>query len=625
MYEGDSLDIKLSEVGETTSKTYYCFVKSLAGNTGKNSKSVKVDITKPVITDFEISSQSSSYNTSQVNFSLKANDLTSGLSKMCISETNNVNSCSWKDFSESSTYDIVDGYSTGEAVYFYAWVKDNAGNVSVVARPDKVLDARNDIPASPNPDSIYPDSIPYIPYKECSETVNDGTYTCGTYSGCTNVCGGGTEYATKTQKKKDKYTGATCSSVITESGCSQSCGGTNTNYTYGSWSSWSTCSDACGGTQTRTRTGYRYSTDGTKICSDAKTETDTQNCGGQATETCGDYGSFSTCSNVCGGTQTQSKTCTIKSMDGTKVCSTRTVENTVNCGGANVSCGSCSANSGATCSTTCGTGTKAGTQTCTNISTIDNSYCSAAASQSCTVSCTDNSGCTKPSKPTITAKRKYTADDNYLKAGDVVASGNWSNGLNFTFSGSTATGGVGYQYSFDKSSWTTASTLSYTTVTSSKKIYVRAYNLIKTSLVSDIVEYTIKLETTKPTVTSFGSTSTCSSNKNPSGVSYPQQYGAGDWADSGGSGLKSVTMVYSFTYKSKSYCSYYFNSSLSGNSSPNQGYWVKYKGPTKFFLRVCDAAGNCVSTTGSSSCSGSVKKNISDGATYIDSCAAYIS
>ena len=111
------------------------------------------------------------------NVEISANDTTSGLWKMCLQDNNNVNSCNWIDYKTTGKVTISNGNTNGGTAYVYAWVKDKAGNVSEIKKSDG-----------------------YSLYKNCTETVNDGTYTCGTYSGCTNVCGGGSEFAMKTQK-----------------------------------------------------------------------------------------------------------------------------------------------------------------------------------------------------------------------------------------------------------------------------------------------------------------------------------------------------------------------------------------------------------------------------------------
>ena len=351
---GDSLNVNLAKISDTSGITYYCFVKTLVGHKSQSSSFVKVDKTKPVVSSIEVKSSSSTYNSEAVKVKITANDVTSGLSKMCIQASNDVSTCNWVNYSTSEkSLTIADGNANGGTAYVYAWVKDKAGNISEVKK-----------------------SSGYLLYKNCTETVNNGSYTCGTYSGCTNVCGGGTEYATKTQKKKDKYTGVSCSSVATEKGCSQSCGGIT-------YKDGSTCSNKCGGTYNR----LAYSSiDGKTRCSSYDESSGGTKCGGIT------YKDGSTCSNKCGG-GTYNRLA-YSSIDGTTRCSSYDESSGgTACGGTQVSCGSCSANSGATCSTTCGNGTKAGTKTCTNVSTIDGSYCSAAASQSCTVSCTESSGC----------------------------------------------------------------------------------------------------------------------------------------------------------------------------------------------------------------------------------------
>lgn len=258
-------NVPITKQGDTKGQKYTCAVKSLAGLSADHNAIVKVDTVKPAINSFSISSQSNSYKTNVVNVSLNAVDATSEVAKMCIQTSSDVNSCSWQNYSTSSTASTGISHQYGGTVRFYAWVKDNAGWVSQMK-----------------------ESSDYTVYRSCSQSnniINNGSYTCAAYGACSNVCGGGTQYATKTQPKKDKFTGDACTSEVTSNGCSQSCGGKKvSNRGTCSIPAGATCSVTCGtGTKSGTRTiSYVSTIDGSSCgtssesCQESCTVTDNQ-------------------------------------------------------------------------------------------------------------------------------------------------------------------------------------------------------------------------------------------------------------------------------------------------------------------------------------------------------------
>ena len=409
-------NVPITKQGDTKGQKYTCAVKSLAGLSADHNAIVKVDTVKPAINSFSISSQSNSYKTNVVNVSLNAVDATSEVAKMCIQTSSDVNSCSWQNYSTSSTASTGISHQYGGTVRFYAWVKDNAGWVSQMK-----------------------ESSDYTVYRSCSQSnniINNGSYTCAAYGACSNVCGGGTQYATKTQPKKDKFTGDACTSEVTSNGCSQSCGGVSTTETCTDPVAKSTCSNACGGTYKTTKTCTKKSTDGSKVCKTRDVE-ETVNCGGKLPESCttSDYGS---CTDSCGGTKSKTKTCKTMATDNKTQCgktSTSKVE-TTNCGGKKAEYGTCKAKSGAKCSKTCGGGTKAGTKTGKYVSTVDGKTCSSAhgtpAAENCNIACNTQSCCSasNPSACPVRYVCDYTGTYLHVKdehadyqTGDIVVNG----------------------------------------------------------------------------------------------------------------------------------------------------------------------------------------------------------
>ena len=402
---------------DTTGQKYTCAVKSLAGKTNSSEATIKVDTVKPLISKVAVASKNNNYHTNTVTLTIDASDLTSGVKKMCLLTSNNFNDCNskWIDYKKTTDQKTGFDYSTGGKITFYIWVKDEAGLVS-------------DMKNTPE----------YTVYQSCSvaaNIVNNGNYTCGTdYSTCSDACGG-TQRATKTQLKKDKYTQAACDSDIepNSSSCEKTCGG-KAQQTCTAYSAYSTCTNACGGgTQTKTRTCTVMSKDGSKVCS-TKQESKDRTCGGvSTTETCTDPVAQTTCSDACGGTYKTKKTCTKKSTDGTKICKTREVEKTVNCGGISTTETCTDPVAQTTCSNACG-GTYKTKKTCTKKSTDGTKICKTrnveetvnCGGVSTTETCTDpvakstcSNACGGTYKTTKTCTKKSTDGSKVCKTRDV--------------------------------------------------------------------------------------------------------------------------------------------------------------------------------------------------------------
>ena len=349
-----------SQKSDTTSVTYTGYVKDKAGNTNTCITTFKRDATKPSITSVKVASKNSNYNTNTITLTVKANDQTSAVKKMCVLTSNNVNSCNWEDYKETTERNTGISYKNGGEITYYVWVKDDAGLISEVKK-----------------------SNAYKVYKSCSvnsNIINDGLYTCGTnYGTCSNACGG-TQYSTKTQKRKDKYTADSCPTVIENNSIS---------------------------------------------CS--------QKCGGEQEETCTEFGPYGTCSDSCGGTQTRSRTCVVKSLDGTKNCKTRTDSQSQACGGKTESYGTCQVDANAPCSAICGGGVKYGTQTGQYVSTDDGKTCplyhGTVASKTCVETCNTQSCCSETSYSSCPIRYICDLTHTYLHMDDETGGFVWKRTL----------------------------------------------------------------------------------------------------------------------------------------------------------------------------------------------------
>ncbi len=211
-----------------------------------------------------LNSDGGEYNAQNLDIKLTLNDPYGGNVKVCITNTNDINSCaSWEDVSlikrknkdYTKTIDLTtfnSDYTTGsgENVTLYVFVKNEATNED------------NTLYSSYN--------VNYKLYKYCD---NIETYDEGTWSACPVSCGGGTQ--SRTSKRRDKFfTNIDCGDLNETKSCNtmDCCSSTTTSY-----SSWSSCSASCGGgTQTRTKTVRSNYNNG--VCSNT---TESQSCNTQ--------------------------------------------------------------------------------------------------------------------------------------------------------------------------------------------------------------------------------------------------------------------------------------------------------------------------------------------------------
>ncbi len=283
----DNKKITITELNDNTIGTdkmtgaYYLWlrgtsIKDLAGN-GNDLKSgvFNFDNIAPTVSDVTASSRATGYNTNSADLTVTGSDTGgSNLSKICIKLTDGSSDCTWEDITSDNKYtnrSTGKTYANGGSVTFYVWFKDGAGNISESK------------------------TATYDVYKSCSVSdniINNGNATCGTdYGTCTDACGG-KKYASLTQKKKDKYTGGSCTSAVTpnSTSCSAKCGGKAAETCDSTWKT-STCSDICGGTTYKYKNCRTKSSDGTKICSTRvyKKPNSSETCGGKE-KSCGNYG-----------------------------------------------------------------------------------------------------------------------------------------------------------------------------------------------------------------------------------------------------------------------------------------------------------------------------------------------
>ena len=105
-------------------KTVYVKFKNASGTViASTSDTIIVDTTAPTNNSISISSATSQERT----ITLSSTDTTSGVEKMCISESNDSSLCNWIDYTTSHFY--VFSLTTGEKT-LYAFFKDAAGNIS---------------------------------------------------------------------------------------------------------------------------------------------------------------------------------------------------------------------------------------------------------------------------------------------------------------------------------------------------------------------------------------------------------------------------------------------------------------------------------------------------------------
>jgi LruC domain-containing protein len=246
----------------------------------------------------------------------------------------------------------------------------------------------------------------------CSGTPPPATRTCGSVNArgnewrttswgtCSDTCGG-------SQSRTVSCTRVCDGVLLADSACSaprpastQSCG-SNEALGY-SWRTtvWSACSDSCGGTQTRT-VECRRDCDGVAVADSfctAPKPAISQACGSSSALGFGwvENGDWSTCSNACGGTQTQTVTCRNLCTGASAAASSCTAPapaTTRACGSAGSLGSEWRTGSWGTCSNTCG-GQQSRTVGCYRICDgvlLSDSSCSGARPAG-TQSCGDSSG-----------------------------------------------------------------------------------------------------------------------------------------------------------------------------------------------------------------------------------------
>lgn len=232
----------------TLTNTYvgniYFKAYDLVGNESETiNYQVKIDKIAPSGT-VSIQSTDNRYNSLNVKVNLSAtdNEKGSGVSKMCIQESSDVNSCSWENYKTSKNM-MLSGSLDGKSRTLYAWYKDSVGNISNIS--DESAKAS------------------YTTYKEGTEVI----YPNG-FGACSVSCGGGL----KTNEAVDKYT----NKKIPEKNKYESCnnqGCCTSTYI----SSYGTCSKTCGG---GVKQVYRKSNYNNQNCTNSseKVTCNTQSC-----------------------------------------------------------------------------------------------------------------------------------------------------------------------------------------------------------------------------------------------------------------------------------------------------------------------------------------------------------
>src|SRR5574344_2701938 len=204
-----------------------------------------VDMDKPIISDFSISSLNNQYKSLSTNLNITITNKNPSSLQMCISNSGYLKDCSWVAYSSSYSWNLPGSYDGIKRVVYLS-VKDDANHISNR-------------------------SAEYYPYTECSaKTAKDYT----SWGSCSVSCGGGIQ--SRTYQNYDSYTGIKCGNLITQKQSCQTqscCSSLSTSY-----GSWGSCSVSCGGgTKKRTST-YRSNYNNT-VCS---TKVESQSCNTQS-------------------------------------------------------------------------------------------------------------------------------------------------------------------------------------------------------------------------------------------------------------------------------------------------------------------------------------------------------
>ena len=181
---------------------YARYVRALdkAGNQGDESSYIlKIDVTKPTVTEFKVTSSESGFNAIKININISGSDALSGVGNICfLVDKNDYKKCDWKtptnnSYSDTYTFDESD-YVSGTTHTIYAFVRDKAGNVTSQSKT-------------------------YTVYKYCSEKT---FIKYGSWGKCSASCGGGKQ--TRTVFYNDKYiTSHACNITGSQKCNTQSC------------------------------------------------------------------------------------------------------------------------------------------------------------------------------------------------------------------------------------------------------------------------------------------------------------------------------------------------------------------------------------------------------------------
>ena len=136
-----------NNVGKGTKYILYAFARDVAGNIGASSK-VEYEVTKddtPPRVSLTATSQKSNHNTAVANLKAVAVDDFSNITEICILNRNDIKSCRWSknpNKTKTYTYNTTDGdvemIGTGLVYNFYAFAKDEQGNIGTAHTTYKV-------------------------------------------------------------------------------------------------------------------------------------------------------------------------------------------------------------------------------------------------------------------------------------------------------------------------------------------------------------------------------------------------------------------------------------------------------------------------------------------------------
>ena len=308
-----------------------------------------IDNDPPVINSLNIVSSNSSFNSTAVKVNIQAtdNNKLSSIKELSVCIKTNDSECEDDDFEDyKGSYSLrLTGKYDGSTKKVYAWVKDNAGNISEKKEAT------------------------YQVYKECSTVKIDKSNLISKGS-CSKKCGGGS------RRDKyglvDKHTENKCSGekVVTEKCNTMDC------CSEVKYSDSESCSKKCGGGTYGQNAYSKY--DSSIRCPSSDKKTGGSKCN---TQSCCDYVTYKDgdkCSKTCGGgtynrvaySKTDGSRCPSKdTSSGGSSCNTQSCCEKFTYGSWN------DWSSWGTCSAVCGTGKQTRTRTRPKFSTYDKSSC----------------------------------------------------------------------------------------------------------------------------------------------------------------------------------------------------------------------------------------------------------